>query len=78
MHQEKSRDLGFLERVASADGETEEADATDGIRARGAPPREAEEGEGCDEAGGERWRLLPWETIQRSPPDSLQNLKARL
>ena len=49
MHQEKSRDLGFLERVASADGETEEADATGGIRARWAPPREAEEGEGCDE-----------------------------
>ena len=78
MHQEKSRDLGFLERVASADGETEEADATGGIRARGAPPREAEEGEGCDEAGGERWHLLPWETIRRSTPDSLQNRKARL
>ena len=78
MHQEKSRDLGFLERVASADGETGETETAGGIRARGAPPREAEEGEGNDDAGGVRWRLLPRATILRPTPDASQNCQARL
>ena len=43
----------------------------------GAPSREAEEGEGCDEAGGVRWRLLPWESIWRPTPDAVQSRQAR-
>jgi hypothetical protein len=84
MRQEKTRDLGFLGRLASTDGDTGETGSLGstihgGIRARGAAPsREAEEGEGYDEAGGVRWRLLPWETIWRPTPDALQSRQARL
>ena len=55
------------------DGDSGETDAAGGIRARGAPLHEAEEGEG----GGVRWRLLPWEIVLRPTPDASQNRKAR-
>ena len=81
MRQEKTRDLGFFWGVwpawTATLGRLDPPDPPSmhhgGIRARGAPSREVEEGKGCDEAGGVRWRLLPWKAIWRPTPDALQS-----